>query len=155
MQIVLSLHIVCRPRLHSLSSYPSCEGVSHTICISGVYIKLNHWGQVHVYALVTKLSSVHLNRCWNIVNWTRRNKLQWNFNRNSYIFIQENAFENVVWKMAAVFCLGLNVLKNIMLHKMQRILRIHIPYHLPSINRQIFGGLAPTRRQAIIWSNDG
>ena len=25
-----------------------------------------------------------------------------NLNRNSYIFIQENAFENVVWKMAAI-----------------------------------------------------
>ena len=32
-----------------------------------------------------------------------RNKLQWNFNRNSYIFIPENAFENVVCKMAAIF----------------------------------------------------
>ena len=36
-------------------------------------------------------------------------KLQWNFNRNSYIFIQENASEYVVWKMAAIFP-GLNVL---------------------------------------------
>ena len=25
------------------------------------------------------------------------NKPQWNINRNSYIFIPENAFENVVW----------------------------------------------------------
>ena len=25
--------------------------------------------------------------------------LQWNVNQKSYIFIQENAFENVVWKM--------------------------------------------------------
>ena len=31
-----------------------------------------------------------------------RNKLQWNLNRNSYIFIQENVFENVVWKMATI-----------------------------------------------------
>ena len=30
------------------------------------------------------------------------NKLQWNVNRNSYIFIQENLFENIVWKMAAI-----------------------------------------------------
>ena len=37
-----------------------------------------------------------------IVNWTPRNKLQWNVNRNSYIFIQGNPFENVVWKMAAI-----------------------------------------------------
>ena len=50
-----------------------------------------------------------LNQCWIIVNWTLRNKLQWNFNRNSDIFIQENGFENVVCKMASI-CLGLNEL---------------------------------------------
>ena len=45
--------------------------------------------------------SHHLNQCWNIVSWTLRNKLQWNLNHNLYIFIQENAFQNVVWKMVA------------------------------------------------------
>ena len=40
--------------------------------------------------------SHYLDQCWNIVNLTLRNKLQWNFKQNSYIFIQENAFENVV-----------------------------------------------------------
>ena len=40
----------------------------------------------------------YLNQCWNIVNWTPRNKVRLHFNRNSYIFIQENLFENVVWK---------------------------------------------------------
>ena len=38
-----------------------------------------------------------------------RNKLQWNFNPYSNIFIQENAFENVVCEMTSI-CLGLNVL---------------------------------------------
>ena len=33
-----------------------------------------------------------------IVNWTLANKLPWKFNRNSFICIQENAFENVIWK---------------------------------------------------------
>ena len=42
------------------------------------------------------------NQCWNIVNWTLRNKLQWNFNRNSIIFIQENALQNVVCEMASI-----------------------------------------------------
>ena len=42
----------------------------------------------------------YLNRSWNIVNWTPRNKFHWNFNQNSHIFIQENPLENV-WKMAA------------------------------------------------------
>ena len=44
----------------------------------------------------------YLNQCWNIVNWTLENKPQWNLYRNSYIFIKENAFENVIWKMAAI-----------------------------------------------------
>ena len=47
--------------------------------------------------------SHYLNQCWNIVNWTfRKNRLQWNFNRNSSIFIQEIAFENLVCKMASI-----------------------------------------------------
>ena len=33
-----------------------------------------------------------------------------NEKRNSYMFIQENVFENVVWKVAP-FCVGLNDLK--------------------------------------------
>ena len=35
-------------------------------------------------------------------NWSPANKLQWNFNQNSYIFIHENLFQNVVRKMAAI-----------------------------------------------------
>ena len=41
-------------------------------------------------------------QCWNIINWTLGNKLQWNFNRNSNIFIYENALENVVCEMASI-----------------------------------------------------
>ena len=37
------------------------------------------------------------------VDLTLRNQLQWNLNRNSYIFTQENAIENVIWKMTTVF----------------------------------------------------
>ena len=43
-----------------------------------------------------------MNQCWNTVNWPLRNKLQWHLNRNSYIFIKENAFENIVRKMEAI-----------------------------------------------------
>ena len=46
--------------------------------------------------------SHHLNQCWNIVNWILGNKLQWNFNQNLHIFIQENVFHNVVCEMAAI-----------------------------------------------------
>ena len=37
-----------------------------------------------------------------IANWTRRNRLQWNFNRNSYIFTERNEFEYVVCKIAKI-----------------------------------------------------
>ena len=37
------------------------------------------------------------------VNWTIKNKLQWNFNRNSNIFIHENALENVVCEMVSIY----------------------------------------------------
>ena len=53
--------------------------------------------------------SHYLNYCWNIVDWTLGNKVQWNFNPNSKIFIQENAFENVICEIVSI-CLGLNVL---------------------------------------------
>ena len=45
------------------------------------------------------------------------NQIQWNFNRKSYIFIEENAFENVTWKMAAILFRSqyfYNVLKDIL-----------------------------------------
>ena len=46
--------------------------------------------------------SHYLYQCWIIVNWTLRNKLQWNLNKNSNIFIQENAFESVVCETTAI-----------------------------------------------------
>ena len=36
-----------------------------------------------------------------IVNWTLGSKLHWSFNQNQCIFIQENAFEYVICKMAS------------------------------------------------------
>ena len=77
---------------------------------------LTHWGRVtHICfgnltiigsdnGLIVAWSepSHYLNQCWNIVNWNLRNKFQWNFNRNSNIFIQENALENVVCEMASI-----------------------------------------------------
>ena len=36
------------------------------------------------------------------MNWTLRNKLQWNFNQNYNILIHKNAFESVVCEMASI-----------------------------------------------------
>ena len=66
--------------------------------LNAVLIELIHvskWGLGFVFTPINSL-----NQWWNIVIW--RKKFQWNFNRNLYIFIQENAFENVVGKMAAI-----------------------------------------------------
>ena len=60
----------------------------------------HHWLRKWLVAWPTPTH--YLDQCWDIVNWTLRNKLQWNLNRNSHIFIQENAFENVVCEMAAI-----------------------------------------------------
>ena len=76
---------------------------------------LTHWGRV-THIRVSNLTIIgsdnglsprsaptrYLNQWWNIVNWTLRNKLQWNFNRNSNIFINKNAFEDVVCEMVSI-----------------------------------------------------
>ena len=60
----------------------------------------HHWFRWWLVAWTAP--SHYLNQCWNIINWTLGNKLQWNFNQNSYIFIHENALKTVVWKKAAI-----------------------------------------------------
>ena len=53
----------------------------------------------HIYVNELGHHCFYLNQCWLIVNSAHGNKFQWNWNRNSLIFIQENAFENVVWQL--------------------------------------------------------
>ena len=60
----------------------------------------HHW--FRQWLVAWSAPSHYLNQCSNIVNWTLRNNLQWNLNRISFIFIQENVFENVVCKMAII-----------------------------------------------------
>ena len=43
---------------------------------------------------------------WIIVNWTLRNQLKCNFNQNTELLIHENAFENIVFEMAAILLRG-------------------------------------------------
>ena len=61
---------------------------------------LTRWGGV-MHICMSKLSQ-YMNQCCHIVYWILRSKLQWNYNRNSYIFIQENVFENVVCEIVAI-----------------------------------------------------
>ena len=43
---------------------------------------------------------------WLIVNWTLMNKLQWNSNENTKIFIHENTLQDVVCEIAAILSRG-------------------------------------------------
>ena len=52
---------------------------------------MRHWT---ASSLVQVTPSHYLNQCWLIVNWTPGSIIKWNLNRNSIIFIQENA----IWK---------------------------------------------------------
>ena len=63
-----------------------------------------HWFS---YWLVAYSAPRHyLNQCWANVNWTHRNKLQWNFTQNTKLSIHENASENIVCEMAAILSRG-------------------------------------------------
>ena len=93
----ISLHFSKQLDSTAIACGTSCriwKRYAHSAVPSSSIESLTHWGRV-MHICVSKLSawtapSHYLNQCWNIVNWTFRNKLQWNFNRNSNIFIKEN-----------------------------------------------------------------
>ena len=60
------------------------------------------------------MPSHYLNQCWDIVNWTLGKKLKWNLNRNLYIYVQENAFENGLRTLADILCRPQYVRKNVL-----------------------------------------
>ena len=79
-------------------------------------VRVTHWGRV-TNICVSELTIIGSdNGLWpgrrQAIIWTNagillirtnfRNKLQWNSRWNTCIFIQENARENVVWKMASI-----------------------------------------------------
>ena len=73
------------------------------------------------------------------VNWMLKNKPQWNFNRNSNIFIQkEHSFENVVWKMAAILsrpqCVYDSHFLYLQLHQRNRMKCAYLPPTMAAIN---------------------
>ena len=98
---------VCK--MKTISSRAQCvDMLSLCLCFnslrpSDAYMRRqtnHHWFREWLVAWTAP--SHYLNQCLNIVNSTLRNKLQWNFNRNSNIFIQENVLENGVCEMASI-----------------------------------------------------
>ena len=67
----------------------------------------HHW--FRLWSVALSVPNHYLNQGWNIANSPHRNKLQLNFNRNSCIFFQENAFKMSCSKWL-LFYLGHNVL---------------------------------------------
>ena len=77
---------------------------------------LTHWGRV-MHICVSKLTITGSDNglspdrrqaiIWTNVGILLTGPIQWNFNRNTYI--QEISLENVFWKNASIFFLGLNV----------------------------------------------
>ena len=100
---------------------PKLGNVNPNLPISGLLFFISndqmliYWGRV-THVCVSKLTIVGSDNgllpgrrqaiIWTnaglFVNSNLRNKLQWNIKQNSDIFIQENAFENVVCEMAAI-----------------------------------------------------
>ena len=84
-----------------------CFAVCHSLYV------LTHWGRL-THICVSKLSifdsdnglSKQMLEYYHFGPWEQTSMKSWNWNK--YIFIQENPFENIIWKMAAI-CPGLNV----------------------------------------------
>ena len=120
------------------------------ICRQYIY---HHW--FRQWLVAWSALSPYLNQYWNIVNLTLRNKIHWNINVYSYIFISENAFECVVCEMSAILsrpqCVKTHCVR-------QRLTHWRRVTHICVGKLSIVGsdnGLSPGRRQAIIWTNDG
>ena len=81
----------------------------------------HHW---HRHWLVAwSVPSHYLNQCWNIVHWTLRNKLQWNF---IWKFSYKKMNLKPLSRKCGPFCLYLNVLTVPWMSSLP--LRTHSPY---------------------------
>ena len=98
------------------------------------------WALVQVMACHLFGDTHYLNQCRVIVNWTLRNKLQWNFNQNTKPFIHENASENVVCEMAAILSRGRWVLID--------------PWSSPALGRFNIIMICPIRFHAVLKPGD-
>ena len=104
-------HGVIRPVFfkRAYRNYSNQTGIKALVWYSRSLFKLIEAGwRIHVSIILPPMvqiiacrQAIQLNQCWNVVDWTLRNKLQWRFTKFLY-FIQENAFENVVWKTTAI-----------------------------------------------------
>ena len=79
------------------------------ICVSDSGQHWFRWWLGAVWLVAYTALSHHLKQCWVIVNCTITNKLQRNFNQNTKLFIQKNAYENIVCEIAVIVSRGRSV----------------------------------------------
>ena len=65
---------------HNVNNGFTHRGRATHICVRNL---IHNWFKLRLVAFSATIH--YLNQCWNIANLTLRNKLQWSFNRNSYI----------------------------------------------------------------------
>ena len=72
------------------------------------YICVDELGQhcFRQWLVAFSAPSHYLNQFWFVVNWTLRSNFLWNSNRNTTLFIDENASDNVVCEMADILSRG-------------------------------------------------
>ena len=88
-----------------IQMYTQFQELIHLLLVAQIY----QWiGQPLVQIMASCLfgASHYLNQCWFIVKWTLRNKLQWNYNQNTKLFINKSASEDFVCEMAAILSRG-------------------------------------------------
>ena len=91
--------------------YPR-NGLTHGGRVTHICVNIldHHW--FRSWLVAWSAPSHYLNQCWDIVNWTLRNKLQWHLNER-HIF----SFKKIHLKMSSgkcrPFCLGLHVLSQL------------------------------------------
>ena len=77
---------------------PSCKTRTYLVYIAKI---------MGAYVFAKQGATASATVVFTMLNRTLGNKFLWIFKWDSYIFIQENAFENAGWKISA-FCIGLN-----------------------------------------------
>ena len=60
----------------------------------------HHWSRLWLVAC--SAPTYYLNQCWLIVNCLLRNKIRWNSNQHTKLFIHKNSFKSVVCEMAVI-----------------------------------------------------
>ena len=90
-----------------MSYYVDAINLTHLTLVPHICVSEpgQHWFRWWLVAYSTVLSH-YLNQCWVIVNRTLRNKPLCNFNKNSKLFINENASEDVVCERGGHFVQG-------------------------------------------------